>query len=167
MTVGQRLKRFRTRRGLTQKQLGLAVGFDNRTADIRIAQYETGTRKPKGKYIEKLAAIVGVQPSALEIPEIDNFESLFQLLFALEDEYGLKISKDEYGTPCLVPDIYNRASHYDRFRAWYTKAEQLKNGEITQEQYDDWRYQYPASSARETHEALRAIRQKQRETDEE
>ena len=77
MTVGQRLKRFRTRKGLTQKQLGLAVGFDNRTADIRIAQYETGTRKPKDKYIEKLAAIVNVQPSALEVPEIKNYEHLF------------------------------------------------------------------------------------------
>lgn len=163
MTVGQRLKRFRTRRGLTQKQLGLAVGFDNRTADIRIAQYETGTRKPKGKYIEKLAAIVGVQPSALEVPEIKNYEHLFQLLFVLEDEYGFKISKDENGTPCLVPDRLNRSSHLDSFRAWYKKSEQLKNGEITQEQYDDWRYQYPASSARETHEALRALCQKERE----
>lgn len=163
MTVGQRLKRFRTRKGLTQKQLGLAVGFDNRTADIRIAQYETGTRKPKDKYIEKLAAIVNVQPSALEVPEIKNYEHLFQLLFALEDEYGLKISKDEHGTPCLVPDIYSSSSHCDTFKAWYKKYEQLKNGEITQEQYDDWRYQYPASSARETHEALKALRQKEKE----
>ncbi|GFI71946.1 hypothetical protein IMSAG250_01154 [Clostridiales bacterium] len=163
MTVGQRLKRFRTRKGLTQKQLGLAVGFDNRTADIRIAQYETGTRKPKDKYIEKLAAIVGVQPSALEVPEIKNYEHLFQLLFALEDEYGLKISKDEHGTPCLVPDIYSSSSHCDTFRAWYKKSEQLKNGEITQEQYDNWRYQYPASSARETHEALKTLRQKKKE----
>lgn len=166
MTVGQRLKCFRTRRGLTQKQLGLAVGFDNRTADIRIAQYETGTRNPKGKYIEKLAAIVGVQPSALEVPEIKNYEHLFQLLFALEDEYGLKISKDENGTPCLVPDRFNSSSHLDTFRTWYKKSEQLKNGEITQEQYDDWRYQYPASSARETHEALKTLRQKKNEEDE-
>ncbi len=77
MTVGQRLKRFRTRKGLTQKQLGLAVGFDNRTADIRIAQYETGTRKPKDKYIEKLAAIVNVQPSALKVPEIKTMSIFF------------------------------------------------------------------------------------------
>ncbi len=161
MTVGQRLKRFRTRKGLTQKQLGLAIGFDNRTADIRIAQYETGTRKPKEKYIEKLAAIVGVQPSALEVGDIENYEHLFQLLFALEDEYGFKISKDENGTPCLVPDRFDRSSHLDTFRNWYTKSEQLKNGEITQEQYDNWRYNYPASSARETHEALKSIGEKE------
>ena len=110
MTVGQRLKRFRTRKGLTQKQLGLAIGFDNRTADIRIAQYETGTRKPKEKYIEKLAAIVGVQPSALEVGDIDNYEHLFQLLFALEDEYGFKISKDENGNSHCVIRVFNSAA---------------------------------------------------------
>ena len=82
-------------------------------------------------------------------------------MFALEDEYGFKISKDENGTPCLVPDRFDRSSHLDTFRNWYTKSEQLKNGEITQEQYDDWRYNYPASSARETHEALKSIGEKE------
>ena len=53
MTVGDRLKRFRKRKNLTQKQLGLAAGFDKLGADVRIAQYESGTRRPKGKYVER------------------------------------------------------------------------------------------------------------------
>ena len=103
MTVGDRLKRFRKRKNLTQKQLGLAAGFDKLGADVRIAQYESGTRRPKGKYVERLAAIVGVQPSALEVPDINNYEALFQLLFALEDEYDLHICTDEIGLPYLMP----------------------------------------------------------------
>ena len=36
MAVGDRIKRVRQFRGLTQKELGKLVGFDEKTADIRI-----------------------------------------------------------------------------------------------------------------------------------
>ena len=38
MSVGDRIKRARNFRGMTQKELGIAVGFDEKSADIRIAQ---------------------------------------------------------------------------------------------------------------------------------
>ena len=38
MSVGNRIKRARTFRGMTQKELGIAVGLDEKSADIRIAQ---------------------------------------------------------------------------------------------------------------------------------
>ena len=31
--------------------------------------------------------------------------------------------------------------------AWAKQAEKLKNGEITKEKYDSWRYNYPESVA--------------------
>ena len=37
MKIGDRIKRIRTMRGMTQKELGLAVGFPTRSADVRIA----------------------------------------------------------------------------------------------------------------------------------
>ena len=33
----------------------------------------------------------------------------------------------------------------EMFKAWEAKAEQLRSGEITKEEYDDWRYNYPNS----------------------
>ena len=48
MTVGEKIKKIRTFRGMTQKELGLAVGFEEKGADNRIAQYETNYRVPKG-----------------------------------------------------------------------------------------------------------------------
>ena len=163
MTVGDRLKRFRKRKNLTQKKLGLGAGFDKLAADVRIAQYESGTRRPKGKQIGALASVLNVQPSALEIPDIKNYEALFQLLFALEDEYDLHISVDENWTPCLVPDRFSQSHEYSAFKEWYKKHELLKNGQITQEEYDDWRYRFPISSAEETHKALKEVRQKKKE----
>ena len=45
--MGDKIHRIRDFRGMTQKQLGMAVGFDEKSADVRIAQYESGTRTPK------------------------------------------------------------------------------------------------------------------------
>ena len=47
MAVGDRIKRVRNFRGMTMKELGMAVGFDEKSADVRIAQYENNSRKPK------------------------------------------------------------------------------------------------------------------------
>lgn len=47
MAIGERIHFFRTLRGMTQKYLGARIGFDEKSADVRIAQYESGARSPK------------------------------------------------------------------------------------------------------------------------
>ena len=44
--------------GMTQKYLGTIVGFPERSADVRLAQYETGTRKPKAELTAALACLL-------------------------------------------------------------------------------------------------------------
>ena len=41
---------------MTQKELGLSVGFLPVSADVRIAQYESGSRSPKEPMLNALAA---------------------------------------------------------------------------------------------------------------
>ena len=45
MAIGERIRFFRNLRGMTQKYLGTVVGFPEKTADIRMAQYESGTKQ--------------------------------------------------------------------------------------------------------------------------
>ena len=54
MTVGDKIKKIRTFRGMTQKELGLAIGLEEKGADNRIAQYETNYRVPKRELPEQL-----------------------------------------------------------------------------------------------------------------
>ena len=49
MAIGERIRFFRNLRGMTQKYLGQVVGFPEKTADIRMAQYESGSRTPKAE----------------------------------------------------------------------------------------------------------------------
>ena len=51
MAIGERIKRIRNFRKLTQAQLGEAVGL----SDVRIRQYEIGNRTPEEDMIQELA----------------------------------------------------------------------------------------------------------------
>lgn len=92
MSLGRRIRHYRMLRGMTQKALGIAAGFSPETADIRIAQYESGVKTPKHALLCTLAEALGVSPSALDIPRIKSHKVLKQLLLALEDEYGLTVT---------------------------------------------------------------------------
>ena len=94
MAIGERIRFFRNLRGMTQKYLGLKAGLGEKTADIRMAQYEAGTRTPKEDLTNAVAGILEVSPSALTVPDFDSDIGLMHSLFYLEDVYGLTIEKD-------------------------------------------------------------------------
>ena len=72
MAVGDRIKRVRNFRGMTMKELGMAVGFDEKSADVRIAQYENNSRKPKEELMRKIAAALDVSVAYLEDPTMND-----------------------------------------------------------------------------------------------
>jgi len=92
LNTGKRIRHFRILRGMTQKALGVAVGFPQDSADVRIAQYESGVRTPKQNLLCQMAKVLGVSPSALDIPRIRNSDELCCLLVALENECGIVLS---------------------------------------------------------------------------
>lgn len=145
MAIGKRIRFFRNRKGMTQKQLGETLGFLGRTSDVRMAQYESEARTPKHDLVKKMAHILDVSPHAITVPEIDSYIGLMHTLFAIEDMYGLKIRKIDRQV-CLMIDDYADPTFLTMskmFRAWQEQAARLEQGEITKEEYDQWRYNYP------------------------
>ncbi len=55
MAIGERIHFFCTMRGMTQKYLGMLLGFPEKSAGVRLAQYETGARTPKADLTASLA----------------------------------------------------------------------------------------------------------------
>lgn len=86
MAISERIHFFRLMRGMTQKYLGTAIGFPEKSADVRLAQYETGTRKPKADLTNALAQVLDVSPQALDVPDIDSYIGLMHTLFTLEEK---------------------------------------------------------------------------------
>ena len=48
------------------------------------------------------------------------------------------------------------------FNTWYQQAEKLESGEITKEQYDQWRFTYPKMEWEQTRRDLDALREKRK-----
>ena len=76
MVLGERIKRIRTFRNLTQRELGLKLGYEERNADVSIAQYESGYRIPKKDTLMEISRILDVNyinfiaeaPGCAEVP---------------------------------------------------------------------------------------------------
>lgn len=163
MAIGERIRYIRNLRGMTQKYVGMAIGFSEKTSEVRMTQYESGSRTPKEKMIADLANVLDVCPQAITVPDIDSYIGLMHTLFACEDLYGIKINNLD-GELCLTLDKYRGATSsamFDMFSAWQQEAKKLEAGEITKEEYDDWRYTYPKVKAERTRASLDALRQKE------
>ncbi len=147
MAIGERIHFFRIMRGMTQKYLGMLVGFPEKSADVRLAQYETGSRKPKSRaYRCTGTGFLDVAPQALDIPDIDSYIGLMHTLFTLEDIYGLTVSESD-GEICLkVNKDKSKDAAAELLKmlcAWQEQAAKLSAEEISRENYDQWRYNYP------------------------
>jgi transcriptional regulator with XRE-family HTH domain len=145
MAIGERIRFIRNLRGMTQKYLGTLVGFPEKTADIRMAQYEAGTRTPKEDLTNAVAGVLEVSPLALNVPDIDSYFGLMHTLFALEDLYGLTIGKQGDDVIFRVDPNKGKdaAALHEMIDAWATVAEEYRSGKIGKEKYDVWRYNYP------------------------
>ena len=153
MAIGERIHFFRILRGMTQKYLGTIVGFPERSADVRLAQYETGTRKPKAELTAALAQALDVSPHALDVPDIDSYIGLMHTLFTLEDLYGLTVSESD-GEICLKVDTSKGKDAHELRKmlyAWKEQADKLSSEEISKDKYDEWRYHYPEYDSSQCH----------------
>ena len=166
MTVGDKIKKIRTFRGMTQKELGLAVGFEEKGADNRIAQYETNYRVPKRELLDKIAEALRVDhqnfytivPGSAE----DFMRTFFWLdedspgaihLFQLVRNPGRAGAADDTAVryndgddwPAHPPvGMYFQYGLVDEFmREWLLRQQELHAGEITRDEYFEWKLNWP------------------------
>lgn len=162
MAINERIHYFRNLRGMTQKSLGMSVGFSEKNADVRIAQYESGLRNPKADLTAQLAQALGVSPRALSVPDIESYIGVMHTLFALEDNYGFQIDEID-GAVCLRMNSA-ALTMIDNLTLWHEQAEKLAAGEITKEEYDHWRYNFPQAQAEQEAKKRRAVRKAKKVT---
>lgn len=144
MAIAERINYFRNKCGMTMKYLGQRLGYAERSADVRVAQYESGTRKPKEETIRALAEIFNVSPAALDVPDIDSYIGIMHTLFVLEDQYGLSADLID-GEPVLRFSIDIKKSEFlwNLISSWATEADRHRTGEISEDAYNTWRYHFP------------------------
>jgi len=115
---------------------------------VRISQYESDKKKPRENVIENLAYKLDVSPQAIDIPDIETYIGAIYTLFQLERSYGLKIDELD-GQPILRFDKllpHEQDTLYEYMQNWLEEAKNFREGKITQQQYEEWKYNFPKYS---------------------
>ena len=134
--IGKRIRVIRKKKGMTMKYLGIAAGLPENSADIRIAQYESGTRTPKADLLRKIADVLDVSPDVLSVPNLDSISGVMHTLFVIEDLYRFRF--------VLIDS--ESAELNNAVKEWQRKYDSYTKGEISKESYDNWRYNYKEKS---------------------
>ena len=133
MKQGKRLKTIRCHRNMTMKQLGTALGFDESTAAIRVAQYESDTRSPKPDVSLAMAKELNVHPNRLLPTPDDPIDAVIEQLLWLEDSETCR--------------FYRESSRLAGFLTQYWRQKsRLLAGEISREEFVEWKLQWPGMS---------------------
>ena len=96
MDIGQRIRMYRERKGLSRKELAEMSGV----AEISIAQYELGKRQPRIEQIKKIAQALQIDPyiliTAQDYPKeyyekwLEYADPIFKYLYSLGYTYELE-----------------------------------------------------------------------------
>ena len=157
MTVGEKIKRIRIFRGMTQKGLGLAVGL----TENRIAQYETNYRTPKKELLNQIAEALHVNSLNFYVEVSGSAEDIMQTFFWMDElnpntvnlfqmtenpELSTEVeykNSDNWTAPTPV-GIFLNYNLVNQFLAeWLTRKTELKNGQITKKEYFEWKLNFP------------------------
>lgn len=162
MNIGEKIKRIRQHRRMTQKELGELVDLSAN----RIAQYEMGYRVPKKPLLNQIAEALRVSPLALSDGGNGPANDILEQLFWLDEEQPgvIKLVPTERGTAQYNANP-NFALHYDDndswpprspvamwfddtilddfLKDWATVQKKLYAEEITRAEYFEWKIMWP------------------------
>lgn len=165
MQIHERIKRIREFRGLTQRELGIAIGCTEASAAVRIGQYETGARTPKKESAVALAKALHCNFRNFTVNDLGPAERIMFELFWLEElvagsmyVFQLGRYKDEndkrvlYGQcndwnytgvfpPVALAMDYTLIN--DFMREWAIRFNELSQKEISQDEYFEWKINWP------------------------
>ena len=137
MTTGEKIRHYRKLRGLYQGELGERIGV----SEGAIRHYETDFRTPKQPQVEAIAEALDISPLALKDFGVENARDLLGLLLQLEDEFGIVPAEDGSGLSIDV-SAEKAPKTAQMLKAWAAKRIELESGEITPEEYADWKAKF-------------------------
>lgn len=140
MRCGDRLRRARTLRGMTMKELGLEMHYPYKNADIRIAQYEKGLRGPKEETVEELARILKVNPRGIVEPEGYTVEDIMEMLFEIEEQ-GYTVEIHRHGNRLTAVISGNGLD--GPLAEWRRMKSRYNNNRISDSEYIFWKLCWP------------------------
>lgn len=157
------------------EEFGNALGFEGKSASVRVAQYESGTRVPKTDMLREMSKILNCSYDAFKDYNEGSAEDILETLFWLDETNDIWLfevptspsiyskkgrskkdsDSDNPNTPFNEDDFsfsdtpigitFNFRTLNEFINAWYKKKNELKNGDITRDEYFEWKINWPYS----------------------
>ncbi|WP_311397042.1 helix-turn-helix domain-containing protein [Lancefieldella parvula] len=137
MSTGDKIKHYRKLRGLYQGELAEKVGL----TEGAIRHYESGARTPKPSQINDIAKALEVSPLALKDFGMENAKDLLALMLQLEDEYRIVPTEDGVSI-AIDPKAPAAPKVAQMLKVWSEKRAELASGEISEEEYLEWKARF-------------------------
>ena len=134
--MGRRIRDLRQRRSLTQRELAELSGL----SESALRSYELGDRFPKERHLDRIARALRVRPEVFEDHDITTVDQVIHALFNLEEQFGLVPNGE--GMPVGLTVEMTSVDLTKALRDWGRRREQLDAGEMTPDEYRDWKDTY-------------------------
>lgn len=162
MTVGEKIRKIRIFRGLTQKELAEKVN----QIDVRIREYEANKHMPRESKLQELADALNISVNALKEHNDGSATDILETLFWLEEKspcielYPAEKIYDNNDN-WLIKAYYNDSEYSygkqpigitflngllnDYMIEWMLRKRELENHQITRDEYFEWKINWPDS----------------------
>lgn len=137
MSTGEKIRHYRKLRGMYQGELAEKVGL----TEGAIRHYESGARTPKPSQVDDIAKALGVSPLALKDYGVESAKDLLALLLQLEGDFGI-VPSDDGSSFTLDPKAPNAPKLAQMMKAWSDKRMGLASGELSKDDYEEWKSRF-------------------------
>ena len=119
LSTGKKIRKIRQHRDMSTDEMGKYL----RMTGSAIRHYENDARTPSDVVLILIADQLGVSPSALMERNLHSLNDCVHALFDIED-FG----------------AFNSQEFRDAIALWHIKRAQLASGEITEDEYLEWKW---------------------------
>ena len=143
MKIGEKIQRIRKERGYTADQLAEMLGIST----VSLRKYEYGERTPKEPMITEIASCLEVNPSSLKSDWGNDADDAVHMLFELEEAFCLEPIKVGDTVVLTLPEDLDNEDQEALARAlrqWYRNNRDLKDNELTRDEYVAWKDSFKA-----------------------
>ena len=133
MTLGEKIKFHRTRRGITQMRLGEMTGIH----EVSIRKYELDKNVPKHEHLVAISDALAVPLN--EFLELYTYSAsdVIPLLFAIDEAMDLKLEHDDafhftIRFDDMVMDLF--------LQEWESMKQLHAAGKLSDEEFENWKH---------------------------
>lgn len=140
--TGRKIRRLRMHRQIPAKVLGKPYHI----SEASMLQYELGIRSVSEEKLRNIAHALGTRPSVLRPRHLAGIDDAMQVLFELAAAFGLEPVQVDGHTMLSAKGETSNFVNLEKYLAeWAVQHQKYKNGELTEEQYQEWMDYFPFS----------------------